>query len=214
MKYLKLFENFDGEDPKWIVTSALDPIEVNEILFFDDRPNHQLRYKDTSMFRLFKFSEEPSEDKLNHLKSWLEDEGYYSCIKPSGTGESRIVVTDKPIKEACSEWLNKNYSNLEKVESKIYIIGDVIYRYGPGDNIFCHKKQLNEVWVSYYKIWSFFENYFDMYDSEIQTLFCDFLSEKYNLRGVKVYRESSNGLSEFIPRSMKDEDLQVIHKDK
>ena len=25
MKYIKLFEDFGGEDPKWIVTSALDP---------------------------------------------------------------------------------------------------------------------------------------------------------------------------------------------
>lgn len=28
MKYLKLFESFHGEDPKWIITSAMDPIEV------------------------------------------------------------------------------------------------------------------------------------------------------------------------------------------
>ena len=36
MKYLKLFENFDGEDPKWIITSALDPIEVDEIPFHEN----------------------------------------------------------------------------------------------------------------------------------------------------------------------------------
>lgn len=33
MKYLKLFEDFGGEDPKWIVTSALDPIGVDEVSF-------------------------------------------------------------------------------------------------------------------------------------------------------------------------------------
>jgi hypothetical protein len=146
MKYLKLFENFDGEDPKWIVTSALDPIEVDEVTFDE-------KYGDTSMFRLFEFSEEPSEDKINHLKSWIEEEGYYSHKTSKG-----IIVTDKPIENVCIDWLNKNFSDMEKVESKDHP-GCVLYRYNPGDNIiFYDKSRDRRIYVST-SIWSFFERY-------------------------------------------------------
>ena len=70
MKYLKLFENFQGEDPKWILTSVLDPIEVVEVPFDD-------KYGDTSMFQLFELSEFPNQENLDHLESWLKEEGYY-----------------------------------------------------------------------------------------------------------------------------------------
>jgi hypothetical protein len=103
MKYLKLFEDFGGEDPKWIVTSALDPIGVDEVAFPE-------KYKDTSMFRLFGFTEEPSEEDINHLKSWLEEEGYFYLFFSKS-----IIVSDKPIRETCIDWLNTNYSNMEEV---------------------------------------------------------------------------------------------------
>ena len=171
MKYLKLFENFENEDPKWIVTSVLDPIEVDEVPFDKE-------YGDTSMFRLFDLSEEPSEDKINHLKSWLEEEGYYSKIK-----NNKVIVTEKPLKEACIDWLNKNYSGMEVVESKDYP-GNVLYRYVPKENILFHDTENRKVWVRYDLIWLFFKDYFGLYYQEIRDITEEWLSEAYNLKGI------------------------------
>ena len=199
MKYLKLFENFrdDREDAIWIVTSALDPIEVDEVPFDKE-------YGDTSMFRLFELSEEPSEDKINHLKSWLEGEGYYfhsgkykTDLKTSifrYKTNNGIIVTDKPIKEACIDWLNTNYSNLESVESKDYP-GCVIYRYVPKDNILFYNIKNRKVYIRYELIWSFFEHNFGLREGEIKCIIEDWLSATYNLNGVTTgYGFQSNSV--------------------
>ena len=164
MKYIKLFENFrdDREDPKWIITSALTPIEVDEVPFDKE-------YGDTSMFRLFELSEEPSEDKINHLKSWLEGEGYYfhsgkykTDLKTSifrYKTNNGIIVTDKPIREVCIDWLKVFITDMEKVES-IENPGCILYRYNERDNIIIYDKKMEDIYVSPL-IFSFFENYFD-----------------------------------------------------
>lgn len=177
MKYLKLFENFDGEDPKWIITSALDPIEVDEIPFHEN-------FKDTSMFQMFGLNDIPSDDKLNHLKSWLNDEGYYSIIHVhKNYNNNRIIVTDKPIKEACIDWLNTNYSGMEVVDSKDYP-GCVLYRYEPKKDILFYDKKNRKVWVRYDLIWSFFEDYIGLDRQKIGGITEEWLSETYNLSGI------------------------------
>lgn len=177
MKYLKLFENFDGEDPIWIITSALDPIEVDEIPFHEN-------FKDTSMFQMFGLNDIPSDDKLNHLKSWLEEEGYYSIIHVhKNYDNNRIIVTDKPIKDACVEWLNKNYSGMDAVDNKDYP-GYVLYRYEPKENILFYDKKYQEVYMRYDLIWSFFQDYFGLDGQEIKGITEEWLSEAYNLMGI------------------------------
>ena len=190
MKYLKLFENFrdDREDAIWIVTSALDPIEVDEVPF-DDIYGDTFPINSTSMFRLFELSEESTQNKLNHLKYWLEEEGYYYIFN-----KNRIIVTDKPIKEACIDWLNTNYSNLESVESKDYP-GCVIYRYVPKDNILFYNIKNRKVYIRYELIWSFFEHNFGLREGEIKCIIEDWLSATYNLNGVTTgYGFQSNSV--------------------
>jgi len=175
MKYIKLFENFNGEDPKWIVTSALDPILVDEVTFDE-------KYKDTSMFQIFGLSDIPSDDKLNHLESWLEEEGYYYTIYYK-VKNNKVIVTDKSIKEACMDWLNTNYSGMEVVDSKDYP-GCVIYRYEQKKNILFYDKKNRKVWVRYDLIWSFFEDYIGLDRKKIRGITEEWLSETYNLRGI------------------------------
>ena len=180
MKYLKLFENFQNEDPKWIVTSALDPIEVDEITFDKE-------YKDTSMFRLFELSEFPTQEKLDHLESWLEEEGYYynqSVNKDKGSLQNRILVTNKPIKEAFVEWLNTNYSGMKAVKSKDYHGQAVLYRYKPKDNIFVYDKE-SKVWMTY-EIWDFSIDYFGLSERETKYIIEKWLSDTYNLKDITI----------------------------
>ncbi len=171
MKYLKLFENFDGEDPKWILMSALDPIEVNEVTFDE-------KYKDTSMFRLFQLSEFPTQEKLDHLESWLEDEGYYY-----NQTKNVIIVTDKPLKEAFVEWLNTNYSGMKAVNSKDYHQA-VLYRYKPKENILVYDKE-SKVWMTY-EIWNFFTDYSGLGERETKAIIERWLSEAYNLKYITL----------------------------
>jgi hypothetical protein len=171
MKYLKLFEDFGGEDPKWIITSALDPILIDDVVIDE-------RYKDTSMFQIFGMSDIPSDDKLNHLESWLEEEGYYSTIK-----NNKVIVTEKPLKETCIDWLNENYSGMEAVDSKDYP-GHVLYRYAPKNNILFYEKKNRKVWVRYDLIWSFFGKYLGLDNQEIKGITEEWLSETYNLKGI------------------------------
>ena len=178
MKYLKLFENFQGEDPKWILISALEPIEVTEVTFDE-------KYGDTSMVQIFGLSEMPTDEKLNHLKSWLKDEGYYYKIYNDNQFVCKVIVTDKPLREVCIDWLNKNFSNMDIVESKDKP-ESILYRYVANDNILIWDKKDNHVYVSIDKIWSFFQICFMGYD-EIQELTQDWLSESYNLKGVTTW---------------------------
>jgi hypothetical protein len=180
MKYLKLFENFGGEDSKWIITSALDPIGVDEVAFPE-------KYKDTSMFRLFGFTEEPSEEDINHLKSWLEEEGYFYLFFSKS-----IIVSDKPIRETCIDWLNTNYSNMEEVKDKDH--GCILYRYNPGNNIIFYNINNNKVYVSYFLIWSFFDEYFCFEDSMTIGITKDWLSSNYNLNNVNIEGIMNNAL--------------------
>ena len=176
MKYLKLFENFNVEDTKWIIISALDPVEVDEIptgKAFDEK------FKDTSMFQIFELSDKPNEDKVNHLKSWLREEGYYSIIK-----NNKVIITDKPIKDVCIEWLNTNYSGMEAVNSNDYP-GSVFYRYKPKNNILIYDKEKGYVWVRD-EIWLFFENELGLDKQVISGITEEWLSETYNLSGIST----------------------------
>jgi hypothetical protein len=136
------------------------------------------------MFQMFGLNDIPSDDKLNHLKSWLGKEGYYSIIHVNKKYDNnRIIVTDKPIKEACIDWLKTNYSGMEAVDSKDYP-GYVLYRYVPKDNILLYDKKNRKVYMRYDLIWSFFEKYFGLDGQEIKGITEEWLSETYNLKGI------------------------------
>jgi hypothetical protein len=141
------------------------------------------------MFKVFDLGNKSSEDKLNHLKSWLEDEGYYSNVV-----KNRIIITDKPFKEACIEWLNKNYSGMDAVDSKDYP-GQVYYRYKPKANILFHNKMTGYIWVID-EIWLFFENELGLNKEEIKSITEEWLSDSYNLNGIKTV----SGYGYILPR--------------
>jgi len=185
MKYIKLFENFTSDDRDDVIEHIIsafaksfeeEPIEVKEVPF-------NKKFKDTSMFQLFQLSEEPSEDMINNLKVRLEYEGYQFLLD-----DLKLIITEKPLKEACIDWLNANYSGMEVVQSKSFP-NTVLYRYEPKDNVLLYDKTNNKVYVNYPKIWAFFEHYFEdemkyyfeMGEQDIQELTQQWISETYNL---------------------------------
>jgi hypothetical protein len=154
------------------IAMILDPAIV-EIAEFDE-----LHYKDTSMFRVY-----VTEDDLDDLDSVSLETLRNYMIEEHGlhltTEGGMIVLTEKPIEDTCIDWLNVNYSKLEAVDSMNYK-GNVLYRYEQKDNILFHDMTNEKVYINS-KIWSFFEDYFGMYDNEIQELTEKWVSEAYNL---------------------------------
>ena len=172
MKYLKLFENFnepDIQDAKWIVIRYLGELETIEI---DPKWN-------AKNLLSFELNEEPTKEQIIKCREHLNDEGFFLFIK----NNICIVGIGNTIKEYCINWLNDNFSNMDIVESKDRP-GYILYRYETKDNVLIYNKKNQKVYISYNKIWSFFESYFSMESVEIQELTEEWLSEAYNLKGV------------------------------
>jgi len=175
MKYIKLFENFDGgthiEDAKWIVISHLGEVEEIEI---DPKWNAKNLFE-------FELQEIPTSNQIESCREHLSEEGFFLELN-----ENSIVGTTgvgKSLKDYYINWLNENFSNMDIFESKDRP-GCILYRYIAKDNVFIYDKKNAEVYINYNKIWSFFESYFSMEYKEIQELTEEWLSEAYNLKGV------------------------------
>jgi len=79
------------------------------------------------------------------------------------------------------KFLNR-FNDLEKVikDGKIYYVDKDI------EPLFYYHQDIKNctIWVNYYQIWSFFEEFFLMKYEEIQGILKDWLEETYKLRGV------------------------------
>lgn len=193
MRYIKTYESFYHEDDMVReIAMVLDPAVV-EVVDFDPK------YKDTSMFRLYQVDGEVDADALENLKGYMFDEhglhstfvemevGYYD-VRPRGplryvkSNVRRIILTEKPVKEAFIDWLNTNYSGLEAVDCKGYFPkGSVLYRYEPKDNVLIDDKEDGRFLVSSEKIWSLFEEFFGMDFDGIVELMRSWLGEAYGI---------------------------------
>jgi hypothetical protein len=183
MKYIKLFENFDGgthiEDAKWIVISHLGELEEIEI---DPKWNAKNLFE-------FELQKIPTEEQIEKCRQHLREEGFFLDINENSI--AGITGVGKSLKDYYINWLNENFSNMDIFESKDRP-GFILYRYVAKDNVFIYDKKNAEVYINYNKIWSFFESYFSMEYKEIQELTEEWLSEAYNLKGVTTNRLNIN----------------------
>jgi hypothetical protein len=176
MRYIKTFESFYNEDDMAReIAMVLDPATVERFEF-------DPKWKDTSMFRAYEVDHDVDTDALENLSVYMKDEHNLHFTYIEGT-DKLIILTEKPLKETCIEWLNTNYSGLEAVDSQEYQ-GSVLYRYEPKDNILFYDKKNRKVWVRDDLIWSFFEDYFGLDRQEIKGITEEWLSEAYNLKGI------------------------------
>ncbi len=186
MRYIKTFESFYHEDD---MTREIAGFLDCSIERFEFAPE----FKDTSMFRGYSIDGKVDSEALEALRAYMENEHGLILTTPNvkvvdGNAVDSIFLTEKPLKETCIDWLNKNYSGMEAVDSKDYP-GDVLYRYEPKDNILFYDKKSRKVWVRYDLIWAFFKDYFDMDDQGIKGITEEWLSEAYNLRGITTLAE-------------------------
>ena len=188
MRYIKTYESFYSEDDMAReIAMLLDPGIVERFEF-------DAKWKDTSMFRAYEVDGEVDPQALLSMRGYMEDEHNLHFTKLlnknnfyiEGT-DKLIILTEKPLKETCIDWLNKNYSGMEEVESKDFE-GCILYRYEPKDNVLFYDKEDEVVYVEYKKIWSFFEDYFDLEYQDVKAITEEWMSKTYNLRGVKVDR--------------------------
>ena len=180
MKYIKTYESFYSEDDMAReISMVLDPATVERFQF-------DPVYKDTSMFRAYEVDHDVDPQALVNLKGYMNDEHNLHFTYIEGT-DKLIILTEKPLKDACIDWLNKNYSGMEEVESKDFE-GCILYRYEPKDNVLFYDKEDEVVYVEYKKIWSFFEDYFDLEYQDVKAITEEWMGETYNLKGVTVDR--------------------------
>jgi hypothetical protein len=176
MKYIKTYESFYNEDDMAReISMLLDPATVERFEF-------DAKWKDTSMFRAYEVDGEFDTQALLSLRGYMNDEHNLHFTYIEGT-DKLIILTEKPLRDTCIDWLNKNYSGLESVESKDRP-GSVLYSYVPKVNILFYDKKKREVWVRYNLIWTFFKDYFNLDEQEIKGITEEWLSETYNLRGI------------------------------
>ncbi len=167
-----------------------------EIAGFLDCPIERIQfdpaYKDTSMFRGYSIDGEVDEEALEALTGYMrEEKGLELALIQTVLRDSityRIYITEKPLEEMYMDWLNANYSDMEKVESKDRWLS-ILYRYEPKDNILVYEKgSLNhdKVSVRWDLIWYFFKYYFGVKNSKIEDILEDWLGEAYGLIGIAV----------------------------
>lgn len=197
MKYLKLFENFDDilydiED----ILVTLNPSDTdsakpellrselnNNLLSYQLDQNYSKEDLITAIERLYELGyrilyedeivDVQDEKKLDYLLSGVE---IITLVKSD-------YFEDKSIKEICLEWLNENFSNMNTVPSRT--TGRILYRNNE-ENIILYDEKIYKIYTGYYKIWSFFDDFFHLENKEIENIIKEWLNEKYKLRVATI----------------------------
>ena len=121
------------------------------------------------------------ENKRNEvLIDTIKYEGWESAADMVGGSENlkTLVEIKTPI-----DFLNI-FTDLDVVQSEENPDWE-LYRYEKGNNMMIYDRKNDYVFIDYHKIWSFLEKVFGLNYFEIQQLTEEWLSEVYNLRGVK-----------------------------
>ncbi len=179
MRHIKTFESFQEDDMTTVIASFLDkPVER---IKFD--PIH----RDTSMFQGYKIESTDTEGQaLEALEEYIRTEKNLmpTFIKASSRarGESDLLfLTEKPLAAALVEWLDTNWSKLEKAESQDRK-GFTLYRLEPRKNIIVCDPKENKAYVDFDSVISFFSSYFDIPFKD-NTFIKEWLDECYGIGG-------------------------------
>ena len=122
------------------------------------------------------------ENKKNQLLfDTIKDEGWESASEWVGGIENLKGVLN--IKTPMN-FLNL-FNNLDIVHSEDQP-NFILFKYKNGDNIMIYDRENNYVNISYYVIWEFLKEGFELKYFEIQQIIEKWLSKAYNLKGVKI----------------------------
>ena len=91
----------------------------------------------------------------------------------------KYIITESKLNRAVFKWLNSEYGDLEQFEMEKY--PNHIFFKKDGEFIFYYNKKNGYVGISYDKIWSFLESFFELKYKEIQVLTKEWVEEHYKL---------------------------------
>jgi hypothetical protein len=101
----------------------------------------------------------------------------------------KVLITESKRDRLVIKWLNDKYGDLKPYETDEY--PNHIFFMKDGEVIFDYNKKNGWVYISYEKIWSFLETFFEMEFKEIQSLTKEWVEEHNKLR-VTTTRHSVN----------------------
>ena len=115
----------------------------------------------------------------NKLEKVLKGKGTDKTIQLLGGWENfcKVLNIESPM-----DFLHL-FDDLEKFQSEEQKDW-ILFRYKKGNNYMVYDRKKEDVYISYYEIWSFLEDNFGLNYSEIKSLTTEWLDEAYNLRGV------------------------------
>jgi hypothetical protein len=189
MNYLKLFENFNREQPidKRDIIDLLEGTGINYTQIYE----FPIRNEEESEFYLgwVVFCENPQDWVYNTPRNYLVNIGenrikFIWTVKPDiDTVLSKLTPDWKEIKE----WLMDVFDGMEK---KVSRYGFVFYKEG---NFLFEQDLINEYfWVGYGNIWSIFESKYNMSYIQTQTFMWIILEHITNYKVVRTIMSSSS----------------------
>lgn len=150
--FLKTYEGFYHEDDmaKEIAGFLDCSIERGEL---DSSQLNNLRNSgraDTSMFIKYILNEFPEQEAVEALSHYMKQEHGITV-----TAHKRsLFLTEKPLKEACLEWLMKNWKGLSVIDRKVDPDWKVLFK-EDGARVAAFNTNTNKALVDYSNIWHF-----------------------------------------------------------
>ena len=178
MRYIKFYEDFTHDEVYDVMMSICE-----EVSFGDSK-----RYPSSARVRVYSTKEErvifdpkPYEE---YLSGWTIRTGVgvnYEDSLYSGIPEHMIVFLKGDLDGAVQSWLAEVYGGLRQVVKG----GAVYYVDGKGLPLFMYDENHGGYYfVSYYRIWSFLENFLGMDFERGSSHISKWLSDSYGLSGL------------------------------
>ena len=120
-------------------------------------------------------------DVKDTLIDMVKEDGWESAAELVGGIENlkKLTGIETPI-----DFLNI-FTDLDVVQSEEYPDW-TLFRRQLGQNLMIYTRDIDKVYINQDEIWSVLENGFGLNESEIQEITQEWLSDVYNLRGIKT----------------------------
>ncbi len=211
MKYLKTYESFyNKDDMAREISDFLDlSVERGGLDIF--RPG--IDKGDTSMFVGYVLKGEPDPKAVEALSDYMmEKHGLtVTFVNYKNWKRYRLYLTEKPLKDACLEWLMKNWSGLKIIDNKEFPEwklllneeGDLKSWHGKGA-VAAFNTRTKKAHVDYEKIWGFFGQIYGnpkREEKELPEVIRIWLKDVYGLVAEDVINQITGYISdkEWIP---------------
>ena len=105
----------------------------------------------------------------------------------------KLIITENKRNRVIIKWLNSEFGDLTPFETEKY--RNYIFFMKEGEVVFDYNKKVGIVYISYDKIWSFLENFFELEYEEIQDITKQWVEEHYKLRVTTTEEDFYNRMN-------------------